>query len=364
MSDNVTKRMLAAYIKQAAITLFLQGLFQSPPRNFFSSEKVEIDIVRGDEDISIAVQDLSAGYRMNATDLYTNKEFTPPVHKEAVAINAVDLLKRVPGANPFDDNDFRGNLILRVFDAMNRMERKIRRAIELQAAQILQTGTVTLTDSTGAAVYAVDFKPKAAHFPTSNTTWGQNGATPLADVNALAEVVRNNGLLDADQLIFGAKAFDTFMADSTVQKKFDIRRVDQGTIAPMQMRGNGGQYRGVIEIGNYRYDVWTYGGRYTNPNGGAKTFYVDTGKVIVRASAGRLDAAFGAIPNIGQLVGARANIIPELPRRFANVEGGMDLFVNAWITEDGEQLFAGFGARPMLIPTDIDSFGCLNTGLT
>jgi hypothetical protein len=30
---------------------------------------------------------------------------------------------------------------------------------------------------------------------------------------------------------------------------------------------------------------------------------------------------------------------------------------------DGEQFFAGFGSRPLLIPTAIDTYGCLDTDL-
>lgn len=364
MSGSTTKRMLKAYMQMAQPTLFLSGLFQSPPENFHTSEEVEIDIVRSDEDISIVIQDLSTGYRMNSEDLYTNKGFKPPIHKEALPINSFDLIKRMPGQDPFQSPDFRANIILRMFNGMTKIERKIRRSIEVQASQVLQTGVVTLTDSNGAALYTLDYKPKATHFPTAGTTWGQVGADPVGDISALAEVIRNDGLADPDQLLMGIDAFEAFIKDEDVQKRFDNRRIDLGTIAPMEMRGNGGSFRGIVEIGNYRFDVWTYGGRYKDPQTGAKVSFLDAGKVVVRASSGRLDATFGAIPNIGALVGGQATgLLPELPSRVSNAAGGMDLFTNAWLSQDGEQLFGGVGARPLMIPTAIDTFGCLDTGL-
>ena len=365
MSGTVTKRMISAYQQMAAPMLFLSGLFQSPMENFHTSEEVEIDIVRSDEDVSIVIQDLSTGYRMNSEDLYTNKGFKPPIHKEALPINSFDLLKRMPGQNPFESPDFRSNVILRMFNGMTKVERKIRRAIELQASQVLQTGVLTLTDSAGVALYTLDFQPKATHFPTAGTSWATaTGAQKLADISALAEVIRNDGLADPDQLIMGIDAFENFISDSAVQARFDTRRIDLGTISPMEMRGNGGTFRGIVEIGNYRYDVWTYGGRYKDPQSGAKVQFVDPGKIIVRASSGRLDATFGAIPNIGSLMGGgAANLLPELPGRVSNAAGGMDLFTNAWLSADGEQLFGGVGARPLMIPTAIDTFGCLDTQL-
>lgn len=364
MSGATTTRMIRAYQQMAQPMLFLSGLFQSPPENFHASEEVEIDIVRSDEDISIVIQDLSTGYRMNAEDLYTNKGFKPPIHKEALPINSFDLLKRMPGQNPFQSPDFRANVILRLFNGMTKIERKIRRSVELQASQVLQTGVVTLTDINGNALYTLDYKPKSTHFPSAGTAWDQAGADPIGDINALAEVIRGDGLADPDQLLMGVDAFEAFISNDAVQKRFDIRRMDLGTISPMEIRGGGGSYRGIVEIGNYRYDVWTYGGRYKHPQTGVSTPFLDPAKVVVRASSGRLDATFGAIPNIGSLMGAQATqLLPELPGRISNADGGMDLFTNAWLSADGEQLFGGVGARPLMIPTAIDTFGCLDTGL-
>jgi hypothetical protein len=132
----------------------------------------------------------------------------------------------------------------------------------------------------------------------------------------------------------------------------------------MKVNGNGGTYRGTVEIGNYRYDIWTYGGRYKDPQTGNKVQYIADDKVVVRASSGRIDATFGAIPNIGRLLGVQnTNLIPELPGRLSNSSGGMDLFTNVWLSNDGEQLFGGVGCRPLLIPTALDTFGCLDTGI-
>lgn len=365
MSGSNTKRMLKAYTQTAQPTLFLSGFFQSPPENFHTTEEVEIDIERSDEDIAIVIQDLSTGYRMNADELFTNKGFKPPIHKEAMAINSYDLLKRMPGQDPFQSLDFRASVILRMFKGMAKIEKKIRRSIELQASQVLQTGKLILLDDAGVSLYSLDFVPKATHFPTAGTSWASaTGLEKVTDISDLAEVIRNDGLADPDQLIMGIDAFENFISDAEIQKRFDLRNMDLGTISPMKMRGNGGTFRGIVEIGNYKYDVWTYGGRYKHPQTGVKTMFVDKGKIIIRASSGRLDASFGAIPNIGSLVGGQAtNLLPELPNRISNASGGMDLFTNAWLSNDGEQLFGGVGARPLMIPTALDTFGCLDTQL-
>lgn len=364
MSGSRTARMIRVYNQMAQPMLFLSGFFQSPPENFHTSEEVEIDIVRSDEDISIVVQDLSTGYRMNSEDLYTNKGFKPPIHKEAIPINSHDLIKRMPGENPFEAPDFRANVITRLMNGMTKVERKIRRSVELQASQVLQTGIVTLTDINGNALYTLDYKPKATHFPTAGTSWASaTGDQKMDDLIALGEVIRNDGLGDPDQIIMGIDAFENFIRDADIKDRLDTRRIELGGIAP-ETRGNGATFQGWIRLGNYRYELWTYAGRYKDPQTGNKLTYVDPGKIIMRDSQGRLDATFGAIPNIGALLGNQATtLLPEMPGRVSNAQGGMDLFTNAWLSADGEQLFGGVGARPLMIPTAIDTFGCLDTQL-
>ena len=367
MSGIATKTMLAAYIQNACIpTGFFTGMFQVRPGNVYDGEEVEIDIQRSGEDIAIVVYDISTGYRMNADDLYTNKSFKPPVFKEAFTINAFSLIKRQAGQNPFTNPVFRANLTNAFFRGMVKVDEKIRRAIELQAAQVLQTGKLSLINELGAVAYELDYKPKVTHFPTASVAWNAAGSTKLADLEALCDVIRNDGQVRPDQIIFGAGAFRKFLADEEVYKLFESRRIDRGQISPVPNRGqDAAQYRGVINIGAYHLDVWTYGATYKDPQTGAVTEYMDPAKVVVRASGARMDATFGNIPNIGELlgVGPRAQMIPELPARMTGIAEGVDFHTNVWLDERGEALFGGVGSRPLMIPTAIDTFACLDTGL-
>ena len=364
MSDLTTKRMIQAYYQDASPTAFFSGMFQTRPENIHASEEIELDIVRSEENVSIVIQDLSTGYRMNSGDLYTNKGFKPPVHKEAIPLNAFDLIKRMPGATAFEAPDFRANLITKMFTGMREVERKIRRAVELQASQVMQTGVVTLRDSTGEALYSLDYAPKATHFPTAGTSWASETlAGKITDLTDLCDVIRGDGLTDPDELDIGAAAWENLLQTTGFLDRLDTRRANLGTLTPMERRGGGGIYRGAIELGNYKLDVFTYGGRYNDPQTGQSTPYLDPGKIVVRSSTARMDATWGAIPNIGVLLGAGGRLVPELPSRMSSAANGMDLFTNIWMSPDGEQLFGGVGARPLMVPTAIDTYGCLDTQL-
>lgn len=359
MSTATTKVMLAGYQVRRRPTMFLTGMFQAPADNYHNSEEVEIDIMRSGEDVSVAITDLSTGARLNSEDEFTSKSFKPPVHKEKGAIPAHKLINREFGKNPFESVDFQANAIARGTRLVTKMGDKIARAMEQQSSQVFQTGEVWLIDENGNNVYKIDYLPKSEHFPTVSVPWTSSSSTKLKDIEDLANVIRSDGLEDPDMLIMGERAFELFVADEDVKSKLDLRRGDMGRIVPLNKMGNGGIYRGTVDIGNYKYDIYTYAGRYKDPQTGVSTKYINDKSVVIRASMGRMDATFGGIPTLD-----RDTRVPEaLFTRLRDTDGVMDLQTKGWVTDDGETLFVQAGTRPLMIPTAIDTFGCLDTDI-
>lgn len=359
MSGTETIKMLEKYEQGAPPSSFFTAQFQTPDENIHETESVEIDIERSDEDVAIAIQDLSTGPRMNTDDIYTNKKFTPPIFDEAFTLNIFDLIKRVGGQHPFTDPIFQANATLRFFKGMRKCERKIRRAIEWQAAQVLQTGTTTLIDSAGNSLYTVDYKPKATHFFNASPVWDGVSPTIAKDIIKACELVRDDGQRDPDMVQMGALAWEVALADPDFIGRFDTRRADIGRISMMRMDDTGGQYRGILDLGNYQLEVWTYNGKFKHPQTGTITSFLDPIKVIVRASTGRLDGTYGAIPS---LFPPDRRILPYLPERVRS--GQIDMTPNAWISPNNRNMFGSVGTRPLMIPTAIDTFVTINTGIT
>lgn len=359
MSNAATKKMIRPYIQMAPVAMFLTSFFQARPENYHTSEEVEIDVVRTDEDVAIVITDLSTGARQNLEDLFTNKKMKPPIFDEEISINSFDLIKREAGQNPFEDPNYAANLLRRMFRGMQKVDAKIRRAIELMAAQVLQTGTLTLQDGTGAAKYVLDFKPKATHFPTVTNSWGTANADPLEDCAALAEVIRSDGLSNPDILLMGRNAIAHFLNDDKVQKQLDNRGFNIGAINPEQRPG--GTYYGHIWIGSYKFELWTYNGRYRDSATGESVPYLNDDAVVMLSSQERMDLTFGEIPRI---VSPDSRLLPFIPGRFADSATRTDLSTFAWITPDGKQVKGSAGTRPLTIPTAIDTYGCLTTSVS
>ena len=366
MTGSSTKRMIAVYEEREAQPKgFLAGFFQSPERNYHNSEKVTIDVQRNNEKIAVPIPDMSTGPTMNNRDKYTNKELTPPAYQEAIPLNSFDLLKRQIGQNPFENPNFRSNIIKTLFSGMYSLEQKIRRAVELQAAQILQTGKLSLKDASDKVIYQLDFLPKSTHFPIAGVSWETaTGIKKLDDIASTARIIRKNGKMNPNQLVFGNKAYSNFTNDEHIRKILDTRNMMVGQITPLKLAGNGGTHRGYIDIENNRYDIYTSDDMYEDPATGNIVPYVNDGSVIIRAEKGRLDATFGGIPNIGKIMGIGSrNLVPEMPARMRLTNSGMDFSTNIWLSDNGSQLFGSVGTRPLLIPTAIDTFACLDTQL-
>jgi hypothetical protein len=358
MSDASTTRMIEMYLEEAEAPGFLAGFFSSPARNFHNTEKIEIDVIRDDEQIAIVISDLSVGPRANESNVFTNKAFTPPILDEKGAIKAYDLIQRRAGANPFDDPDFGANATFESFTIFRKLERKIRRTVELMASQVLQTGILTLTDSAGTELFGLDFQPKATHFITTGATWELDGSAgdPIADLEALALVIRRDGKQKPDRLIFGEDAMRRFLANPKVKDQLNFRRGDFTSMAP-QVRGEGATFRGTVFLGHYEFEMWMYDGFFTDPVSSAHAPYVDVDKVIMMSSGGRLDLTFGAIP---MFITPDSRALPFLPSTITSTEGGLSLTTNSWVTPDGKTLQVSAGTRPLTIPTAIDTFGALD----
>jgi hypothetical protein len=358
MSTDLTVRMLELFQQQTETPRFLSGFFSSPARNFHSSEEVEIDILREDEEVAVAVMDITAGARENQATILTNKRFKPPVFKESGPISAYELPKRSPGQDPFQDPSYQANALRASMDIARRCEQKVRRAVELMASDVLQTGTLTMKDAAGDSVFTMDFSPKTAHFPNAATTWDGAGAgDPIEDLRLLCNVIRKNGRVTPKRAIFGQLAMEYMLSNVKVQTRLDNRRMELGFFNTPTNRGFGGIFHGTLTVGQYVIELWTYDQQYKDVETGALTQYVSDLNVIVMGD-GRLDLTWGGVPYIGA---QDSRVLPYLPGRVSSSSAGIDLHQTAWLEKDNTSLTVQVAARPLTIPTAIDTFGCLTT---
>lgn len=355
MSDASTRRMLTAYLEQSAQKAGFFTQFFTP--TFHTTERVEVDIRRSGAHIAPVLRSLGEGLNRSECVEYVNKDFLPAVYGEEFSISTLSALKRQAGNDPFQDVNYLKSLQGQFQHEMTLREEMIRRGVELQCAQVLTTGVLALPGVGGASAYDLDFKPKTSHFPGATQDWDENSGTArMADVSALCEVIWQDGQHRPKYAIFGESALRSWFADPEVQAQIRKDGTAIGSQVPPQLR-NGGVYHGTVSVGQFVLEMWTAPGVYKNLTNGNNTKYMPAWKVAILSEGARLDLAFGDIPSV---IPVDPRLAPIGVGRVSSESGSIDLISNAWFSPNGRVIHGSLEARPLAIPTAIDTFGTLN----
>ena len=347
------------FIQSRSPNMALSRLFTVKPGGIYRGSKVAIDIERFGEQVAIAIKRFT-GPNLNDFDQFTTKEFEPPSYGEAFPLDVNDLINRMAGVDPFTDayNSYASSLVFQINKGFTLVDDKISRAIELQASQILQTGILNLLNENGETVYEVNFQPKATHFPTVATAWSDTAnADPIADMEALGDVIRADGKLDVNIAIMGKDSMRYFLQNQIVQAQLDNRRIEVGRIRP-EFQNSGMKYWGMVHIGQYQIELWTYPDTYEDPQTGNPVNYVAPDSCILLSDQTRLDKASAMVP---LPVAPDPRVAGFIPDRMSSREDGFDVTPNVYVTPNGKQLTGELESATLLIPVQIDGFGNLDT---
>lgn len=343
--------------------MFLSSFFKTTPEDITDADFITLDIIREDEEMAPVLTDISTDAHVISEDIYTNKTIKPPAIALKEPFNVFDLLNRQAGETEYQaaDGQYQSRLRVKIIRSWERMAAMIKRTIEFQAAQVLQTGTLTLPDALGNPSYILNYLPKATHFPDAAIAWGAVGSAPLVDINNLSEVIRDDGLIDVKNLIMGIGAFGQFMANADVQKIFFKNSFALGTLSP-RLLASGATIQGFIPVGNYQYNIWTYGGRAIRRDTGIKTQYLDVDSCILLPDPEDLDfrRVYGGIPVVVDSVPEFRDVLPSR----VTVPGAFDFKPRIYTDEAMETVYSEIKSRPLCIPVSIDRYGCIDTNPT
>jgi hypothetical protein len=336
---------------------FLSSFFKTPPDGFTDGEYIEYDVTRSGAEIAPVVRNLSTGAVTIVEDTFTNKNVPFPVYALDSPVNIAQLMTRQPGENAYIEQkvNWQGRLTRILVRAFAKMTRMVRGSIEEQAAQVLQKGTLTLTDENGKPTFELDFKPKASHFPEAAVSWDDADADILHDIEALSDIIQADGFVDVTTLIFGKRAWNAAYRNTDFKEAVKKDNLGMGDLNPV-LKDKGAKYMGYIHIGAYRYELYLYNAIYTPWGTTTPKNYIDPDKVIFLPEPEDLDfrRLFGGIPDVkvdavfDPIFGGKIPIANEYDFR------GRVYFDNPKNTFIGE-----IRSRPATIPVSIDRAGGL-----
>jgi|GEM_PF-6948854 len=285
-----------------------QGLQAFFPNQTTPTKGISIEIQRMRQNVAVDVQRCTDPVR-NVFSRSTEKIFIPPYYNEMFDFTSCQRYDETFGQNNMPTR-VDATMLLRDASAyIKSLKNKILRAIELQRAQVIQTGVVVLKNGD-----SIDYKRRAESMRvlTGTAQWSNQASDMFGDLGIGMEFIRNQGLSGATAInaIFGSNALSNFLNNEKVQKQADWRNLKRIEIGMPQFDNVSGLvYHGQIGTKDYMVNIWTYNEMYLHPVTGVNTPYIEPDNVVMISDDFMGNTMFGGIPAImgdnvsGQYVG-------------------------------------------------------------
>lgn len=331
--------------------VMLQALEQIPPVRTFLLDtfykntinsltpSIDLDIRKEKRDVAVYVTPVEEGHIVKRRG-YVTRSYTAPYIKEKMKTTAGDAFKRMQ-SEPVYGGMTPLQRAAKIFaDELQKLDEMITRAEEIQAAQGLFTGKVTINDENGNAKDVIDFGLKPTHNLTLTGTdlW----TDPSMKKNSvLAQLKKNRRTLIQDSgfqptdIVLGSDAADqlmTLLDPDTAGSPISNFRVVRGAIDP-QLLPSGVTYWGnIAELG---CDVWSYDEWYWD--GSANQPIVPPKKMWMGSRNARYDRNYGAIQDMEALI-------------------SVSRFPKTWVTDDPSARWIMLQSAPLMAPHQVDAF--------
>lgn len=336
-----TPRYLAEVVRQApAVHTFFRDKFFTNVKTF-ATERVDIDLVKGDRRMAAFVHPRSGGKVLKENGFKT-ESYKPPLVNPYDVSTADQLMSRLPGEELYSGMTPAQRGAQKLIDEYNRLNDATTRREEWMAVQAIVTGQIPVVGD--GVEETIDFGFTNTVTLTGTNRWGQSGAKILDNLDDWTEATLTNGFTNVDMAIFGKTALRLFLTDADVQKQLDNRRIELGLIQPKDLP-NGVRYIGhlnkpsldIYEYAEVYYDDWT------DPSSPETKPLVPANKVVLISSNAGFMMAYGACTYIDD--DSQAWVTAQTAR-----------LLRSYVEHHPDRRMVELQAHPLPIPDKVDSW--------
>lgn len=336
MVDLYTPRTLAEVVKTTPpVRTFLRDRFFTNVKTF-PTKRVDIDIVKGNRKMAAFIHPMVGGEIVQAEG-YETKSYAPPLINPATISTADQLLERLPGEDMYSGKTPADRAAEKLIEEYNQLNDMTTRREEWMAAQVLTTGQLKVKGKGVDEV--IDFGLTNKITLTSTKKWGASAADIWGNLKDWKQQVSRNGFANANMVIMGKAAADAFMADATVAKLMDNRRIEIGAIKPEEMEG-GITYYGHLNLPGV--DIYGYDEVYLDDETGETKPLIPDNVVLMIPSAASFMRAYG--------------LCTYLDDAGAWHRAETDRLLRTYVEHRPDRRFIELQTHPLLIPDKIDSW--------
>lgn len=222
-------RYLAEVVRQTpAVHTYFRDTFFTNVKTF-ATERVDIDLVKGDRRMAAFVHPRVGGKVLKANG-YQTESYKPPLINPYDVTTADQLMTRLPGEDLYSGMTPAQRAAQKLMEEYATLNDATTRREEWMAVQAIVTGTIPIV---GEGVNeTIDFGLTNKKTLTGDNKWGGTKADILGNLGDWTDAVLHGGFANVDTIIMGKTAKAKFFADANVQKMLDNRRMNLGEIAP------------------------------------------------------------------------------------------------------------------------------------
>lgn len=336
MVDLYTPRTLAEVVKTTPpVRTFLRDRFFTNVKTF-ETERVDIDIKKGNRKMAAFVHP-AVGGEIVTMEGYETKSYAPPLINPVIPTTADQLLQRLPGEDLYSGKSPADRAAEKLIDEYNTLNDMTTRREEWMAAQVLTTGQVHIKGKGVDEV--IDFGLTNKVTLSNTKKWGASAADIWGDLKDWKKQVSRNGFANANMVIMGKAAADAFMADATIAKLLDNRRIEIGAIKPEEMEG-GLTYYGHLNLPGV--DIYGYDEVYLDDETKETKPLIPDNKVLMIPGSADFMRAYGLCTYIDDMGDWHKAQTARLLRTY--------------VEHRPDRRMIELQAHPLLIPDKVDSW--------
>ncbi|MBR1198833.1 major capsid protein [Bradyrhizobium sp. AUGA SZCCT0158] len=299
-----------------------------------NQEEIFFDVLTGKPRLAPFCSPLVEG-KIVRSQGYATKSFKPAYIKDKRVFEDGKPVRRPAGSpisGPLDAMAVRQiNLATESEDQLGMLERRQ----EWMAAQILRTGTVTVSGE-GYPTTVVDFGRDAALSVTLTSTarWNDSAPDPLGNLETWAGLIRDKSGANAVDVVMAQNVWNSFRSNDDVKdllsRLLNLSERTQVDIGP------DAQKLGYTEKGKVGdYNITIYHDQYTDDAGDTQPFLPDDYLMMV----GQIEG----VRHYGQIKDEKAGF------------QALDYFQKSWTVEDPAARFLMLQSAPLVVPYRVNA---------
>lgn len=311
----------------------------TPATDMFPTEEVLIEYRDGNKKIAPVVAPRKGGVTIKREG-YTTRRYAPPLVAPKRGLTIDDLNKRGFGEDLYSQITPEQREAQVLGNDLTELSTMIDGREEYMAASAMLNNGYVLKQ------YADDYGEKYEEFElffydgesddskyTPSGHWTDVDYDIIGDFRAMIRLLTSKGL-PAEDAVFSPDVTDYIIKNKAIKELLDIRNVNIGTIAPIELP-DGASRIGVINIDGHDINLISYDEQYEDENGELQYFMGEGNVVLTAPASGR--SLYGAVSQLEQSDGRfHAYMANRVPKYTADAEA--------------ETRTLKVSAKPLLIP--------------